>query len=82
MPQETHDLCQKFFNGDFKGSLSLQRKLYPLTCALFNEVNPIPIKSALNELSFNQGKLREPLYEIEPQNLDILKTEMKKLNLL
>ncbi len=82
MPKETHNLCQKFFDGDVKGSLLLQRQLYPLICALFNEVNPIPVKSALNEMNFNQGSLREPLYEIEPQNLDILKSEMKKLDLL
>ncbi len=82
MPKETHDLCQKFLDGDLKGSLKLQRDLYPLICALFNEVNPIPVKAALNEMGFNQGKLREPLYEIEAHNLEILKTEMKKLGLI
>ncbi len=82
LPKETHDLCQKFLDGDLKGSLKLQRDLYPLICALFNEVNPIPVKSALNEMGFNQGKLREPLYELEPHNLEILKAEMKKAGLL
>ncbi len=82
MPKEVHKLCYDFFEGNIKDSLEMQLKLYPLMTALFNEVNPIPIKSALNLMGFNQGKLRAPLYELEPKNLEILKTEMKKLNLI
>ncbi len=82
MPKETHQLCQDFLDGRLKESLEMQRKLYPLICELFNEVSPIPVKAALNLMGFNQGKLRAPLYEIEPHHLEALKIEMQKLNLI
>ncbi len=82
MPKETHKLCQDFLDGNLKDSLMMQRKLYPLICELFNEVSPIPVKAALNLMGFNQGKLRAPLYEIEPHHLEKLKAEMLKLNLI
>lgn len=82
MPKETHKLCYDFLEGRIKDSLDIQLKLYPLICALFSEVNPIPIKSALNLMGFNQGSLRAPLFDLEPHHLDILKNEMKKLNLI
>ncbi len=46
-PQETHDICEKFFNGDVKGSAALQLKALPLIEQLFCEVNPIPVKKAM-----------------------------------
>lgn len=82
MPKETHDMCINFLNGNFKASLDMQLKLYPLITALFSEVNPIPVKSALNLMGFNQGDLRAPLYKLEDKNLEILKSEMKKLKLI
>ncbi len=82
MPKEMHKMCFDFLEGNVKDSLDMQLKLYPLICALFSEVNPIPVKAALNLMGFNQGKLRAPLYEIEPQHLELLKSEMKKLNLI
>lgn len=82
LPKEMHDMVTFYLNGDAKKSLDLQLKLYPIICALFSEVNPIPVKAALNYMGFNQGKLKAPLYEIEPQHAKILKEEMQKLNLI
>lgn len=82
MPREMHDMVFDFLNGDIQKSLDMQLKLYPLMTALFNEVNPIPVKAALNLMGFEQGKLRAPLYEIEPHNLEILTQEMAKLKLI
>lgn len=82
MPREMHDMVFDFLNGDVQKSLDMQLKLYPLMTALFNEVNPIPVKAALNLMGFEQGKLRAPLYEIEPHNLEILTQEMAKLKLI
>ncbi|MBR5156330.1 MAG: 4-hydroxy-tetrahydrodipicolinate synthase [Clostridia bacterium] len=82
MPAETHDICEKYLNGDVKGSLELQLKLLKLVKALFIEVNPIPVKTALNLMGMKAGKLRMPLYEMEEQNLEFLKEAMAELNLL
>ena len=82
LPQETHDLTQRFFDGDIKGSRELQLKLLPLIDALFLEVNPIPVKAALNLMNMNAGKYRRPLLEMEAHNLEILKKEMKNYGLI
>lgn len=82
MPKETHDICEKFFNGDFAGSLELQLKLFRLVKALFIEVNPIPVKTAMNLMGKNAGLLRMPLSEMEPQNLEILKDAMREVGLI
>lgn len=81
-PEETHDMCEKYLNGDLKGSLDLQLKLLNLVKALFIEVNPIPVKTALNLMGMNAGKLRMPLYEMEEGNLEFLKAAMKEVGLL
>jgi len=82
MPKETHDLCKLCLDGDFIKAGNLQVKYFNLVKALFCEVNPIPVKTALNLMGFNAGKLRLPLYEMEEKNLEFLKSEMKKLNLI
>ena len=82
MPKETHDICEKFFGGDFAGSLELQLKLFRLVKALFIEVNPIPVKTAMNLMGKNAGLLRMPLSEMEPQNLEILKDAMREVGLI
>ncbi len=81
-PRETHDICEKFFNGDANGSLALQMKYLPLVNALFSEVNPIPVKAALNLMGFNVGGMRLPLTDMEPENLMKLKAEMTKVGLI
>ena len=75
-PKETHDLVYKFFDGDLEGARKLQLGMKPLIDALFIEVNPIPVKTAMNLLGFNVGKLRLPLADMDEQNLQVLKQEL------
>ncbi|SHH01546.1 4-hydroxy-tetrahydrodipicolinate synthase [Tepidibacter thalassicus] len=75
-PKDTHDLVAKYFEGDIKGSRKLQLDMKPLIDALFIEVNPIPIKTAMNLLGFDMGELRLPLVEMSKNNLEILKKEL------
>ena len=81
-PQETHDLCQKFFDGDLQGSLELQLKAQNLVSALFCEVNPIPVKKALNLMGMEFGPMRRPLTEMEPANAERLEREMRNFGIL
>jgi len=81
-PKDTHDMVAKFLEGDVKGSAELQFKLNPLVEALFLEVNPIPVKTAMNLMGFNTGKLRLPLTEMSDSNLKVLKQRMKEYGLL
>ena len=62
-PRETHDICASFFAGDIAGSRALQLKALPLIEALFCEVNPIPVKYAMNLLGWEAGECRLPLVE-------------------
>lgn len=77
VPKETHDIVAKFLDGDIEGSLNTQLKYIPLTDALFCEVNPIPVKKALNLLGFSVGGLRKPLTEMEPDNVKKLVAALK-----
>ncbi len=81
-PGQTHEICQKCLDGDYAAASELQFKAYPLVKALFSEVNPIPVKSALKMIGFQAGPLRLPLTEMEPQNQDKLREEMKKFGLI
>lgn len=81
-PQETHDLCQKFFDGDIAASRKLQMDYLDLIHALFCEVNPIPVKTAMNLMGFNAGKLRLPLCEMEDATLARLTAAMKERGLI
>ena len=80
-PKETHDMVQKFFDGDIKGSLDIQLKAIPLIKQLFCEVNPIPVKKALNLRGKEAGGLRMPLTEMEDDNAAKLAEEMKKFGI-
>ena len=80
-PKETHDMVQKFFDGDIKGSLDIQLKAIPLIKQLFCEVNPIPVKKALNLMGKEAGGLRMPLTEMEDDNAAKLAEEMKKFGI-
>jgi len=82
MPRETHDMVMHYLNGDFAKSLDLQLGLKPLIDALFCEVNPIPVKTALNLMGKEVGPLRGPLYEMEPKNVERLERELKAAGLL
>ena len=80
-PKETHDMVMRFLDGDITGSRELQLKLLPLINALFTEVNPIPVKMALNLMGFQVGHLRMPLTELEPANTDRLVKEMNAVGI-
>lgn len=67
-PRETHDICAKFFAGDLEGSRALQFKALPLAEKLFCEVNPIPVKKAMNLMGMKVGGLRMPLTEMTEKN--------------
>lgn len=81
-PKQTHDICQKFFDGDVKGSLQMQLDAIPLISALFSEVNPIPVKAAMNMMGKEVGSLRLPLTEMEDAHKEVLKQAMKSYGIL
>ena len=81
-PRQMHDICQKFFDGDLEGSTKEQLQAIELCDALFCEVNPIPVKTAMNLMGKNVGPTRMPLSEMEPKNVEILKTALKNYGLL
>ncbi len=81
-PKETHDICAKYLAGDVKGSLELQMKYLDLCKALFCEVNPIPVKKAVQLMGLCNGKVRRPLTEMEEENALKLAAEMKKLGII
>lgn len=81
-PQQTHDICQAYFDGDVARSAKLQIKAIPLIDALFCEVNPIPVKKAVELQGRDTGVLRSPLTEMEPQNADKLQKEMDAYGVL
>lgn len=76
-PRETHDICAKFFAGDVKGACDLQLKAIPLIEQLFCEVNPIPVKKAMQLMGVECGPLRMPLTEISKEHEQALAKAMK-----
>ena len=81
-PKDTHLICQLYFEGKVEAAAKLQIDYSDLIDALFCEVNPIPVKAALKLLGCNVGKLRMPLSEIEPQNLEKVRAALIAHNLL
>ncbi len=81
-PQETHDIVAKYLDGDTKGSLELQLKYLPLCKALFCEVNPIPVKEALNMMGMEAGPVRMPLSQMEADHANYLEKELKAAGLV
>jgi len=81
-PKETHDICQSYFDGDVKKSRDIQLKAIELISALFCEVNPIPVKKAMELQGHDTGVLRRPLTEMEPANAERLKNAMQKFGVL
>lgn len=80
-PQYTHEICAKFFAGDVEGSCKMQLDAIPLIGKLFCEVNPIPVKKALNLLGKEVGPLRMPLTEMTDENAAALAKAMKEFGL-
>ncbi|MDU0321880.1 4-hydroxy-tetrahydrodipicolinate synthase [Clostridium butyricum] len=81
-PKEAHDICQLFFDGKAEESEKTQLEYLNLINALFIEVNPIPVKTALGLMGYNVGHLRMPLFPMEECNLEVLKKELKARNLI
>ncbi|MCR5791874.1 MAG: 4-hydroxy-tetrahydrodipicolinate synthase [Lachnospiraceae bacterium] len=81
-PKDTHDIVMKYLEGDVKTSRDLQLKYIPLIAALFSEVNPIPVKKALNLMGMDVGSLRLPLTEMSDAKAAVLAEEMKKVGLI
>ena len=81
-PKQMHDICQRFFDGDVEGSMKEQLRAIELCDALFCEVNPIPVKTAMNLMGKNVGPLHMPLSEMEPKNVEILRTALQNYGLL
>ena len=82
MPQQTHDICQAFFDGKTAEAAAKQLEYFPLIKALFCEVNPIPVKVAMRLMGFDMGPLRMPLCEMEEAHLEQLKAALKQFNLI
>lgn len=76
-PRQTHEIVQKYHDGDVAGSAKMQLEAMNLINALFCEVNPIPVKTALNLMGMNVGPLRMPLCEMEEANKETLIKAMK-----
>lgn len=81
-PRQTHEICGKFFAGDVAGSCQEQLRAIDLVKALFCEVNPIPVKMALNLMGKEVGGLRAPLTEMEPEHAKVLKQAMEEYGIL
>ena len=82
IPNDTHTLVKKYLDGDVKGALDLQLKAIELCNALFCEVNPIPVKKAVELLGLCDGYMRMPLSEMELQNAELLKKAMTEYGVL
>lgn len=81
-PRQTHEICQKFFDGDTEGSCKMQLEALELCDALFCEVNPIPVKKALSLMGICPGTLRMPLTDMEEANAERLSKAMKAYGIL
>jgi len=81
-PKETHDICELYFEGKTKEACNLQLKALPLIDALFCEVNPIPVKKAIELQGRDTGVLRRPLTEMEPEHAKKLESAMKEFGVL
>ena len=81
-PTQTHEICQKFFDGDVAGSRQMQLDAMDLCNALFCEVNPIPVKTALNMMGMGAGAFRMPLCEMDEANAKRLEKALKDYGVL
>lgn len=81
-PRQTHEMCAKFFAGDVAGSCQMQLEAMDLYAALFCEVNPIPVKKALNLMGKGAGSLRLPLTDMEESNAARLEKAMREYGIL
>ncbi len=81
-PKQTHDMCEKYLTGDVVEATRMQLEAIDLIDALFCEVNPIPVKMALNLMGMEAGTLRLPLTDMEEANTAKLKAAMEAYGIL
>lgn len=81
-PKQTHDIVMEYLEGDRQKALALQLGALELVDALFCEVNPIPVKTAMNLLGKEVGGLRAPMCEMEAGHVEVLKKALKNYGLL
>ena len=82
MPKETHDICELCFENKYVEASQLALKLLEFTNGLFMDVNPIPVKEALNIMGFEVGECRLPLCKMPQAKIDKLKSQMQKIGLV
>ena len=78
-PEYTHNIVQNFFSGNIEKATKMQLDALPLIKALFSEVNPIPVKAALNIQGYDFGIPRLPLTPMTVEKMEVLKKELKKI---
>ena len=81
-PQETHDIVAKYLDGDIEGSKKMMNKYMKLAKNLFCDVNPIPVKEAVNMIGFNAGKCRLPLIDMTDENKAMIKETLEEYGLI
>ena len=82
IPRETHDICQTWFDGNVEESKRLQLHYLDLANGLFTDVNPIPVKAAMNLMGMNVGECRLPLYPMEDKALAALEAVLRRHGLV
>ncbi len=82
LPKEVHDICNLYLKGNTKEAMTLQNQYLGLMNAMFYDVNPVPVKTAMNILGQNVGPCRLPLYEMNAKDIEKLKAKLKECNLL
>ena len=82
VPKETHDMCQAALDGDFETARKLQIKYFDLVNLLFCEVNPIPVKAAMEMMGFCGPEIRMPLTVMEDEHKELLRKEMVSLEII
>lgn len=82
MPKYTHDMTMKYFKGEVQEATKMQLDVIDLIDNLFSEVNPIPVKHALNLMGYDFGKPRLPLIELSDANKKVMEEVMKKHKLI
>lgn len=82
LPKETDQICERWFAGDTAGSLAMQLALSDMAKALFSDVNPIPIKEAMNLIGMDVGECRLPLVGMSDSGREALAAVLKKHGLM
>ncbi len=82
LPEDTHAICEEYFKGNHKLAAEMQLKYISLINSLFSDVNPIPVKEAMNMMGLNVGPLRMPLSPMTDSAREALRLELKKHNLV